>query len=145
MELQRLPHMIMGCMLRLERRQRGFEVFSPRWRSVRRRDAKCWCQSEFFWLCVELFYCQSDLETELCSVALYRSLCLSVFFLREIADRTTWYLDYMSSTSRRKRLGISSIYFYSNSGDAPRFNPQFKFSQMRLWFSTQCADISTLI
>ncbi len=117
-----------------------FEVFSPRWRSVLSRDAKWWCQSEFVGLRVELFNCQPDLETEPRLVALYRSLCLSVFLLGDIADRTTWYLHYMSSTSPRKRLAIWRYHLYTSIQD-----PQFKFTRMRLWFSTRCTDIFTLI
>ncbi len=109
-----LPHRIMGRMSIWSSARGVFEVFSPRWRSVLKRDAKWWCQSEFFGLRVELFNCQPDLETEPRLVSLYRSLCLSVFLLGEIADRTTWYLRYMSSTSRRKRLAIWRSLLYTS-------------------------------
>lgn len=143
-----LPHRIMGRMSIWSSARGVFEVFSPRWRSVLKRDAKWGCQLEFFGLCVELFNCQPDLETEPRLVALYRSLCLSVFLLGEIADKNNMIsaLYELHFTKKETRyLKISSIYFYSNSGDVPQFNPQFKFARMRLWFSTRCADIFTLI
>lgn len=78
-------------------------------------------------------------------VTLYRSLCFPPRGNRWQNNMIAALYELHFTKKETRYLKISSIYFYSNSGDVPQFNPQFKFARMWLWFSTRCTDIFTLI